>query len=92
MVLAALSLNFEIKLTEEGIAFNGAHYAFTTDISRSFNAFEYRNEGFVKSISANDNMFQLATAENVFVRKAISQTTVKYFSFPWIDTSGISLI
>ena len=92
MVLGSHSLTVDIRLTDKGAEFDGAHYAFTTDISRSFNAFEYRSQGFIKSISATDNLFQIVKGQNMLVRKSISRTTVSYYSNPWLDTSSISLI
>ena len=81
-----------MQLTPAGLAYDGVHLAYTSDITRNFNAEEYRKVGYQKAISPSDDGYEINKEEGVFIQKQISKNTINYYSNDWLDTSAISLI
>ena len=80
-----------VEFTAAGLAYNGTHFAYTTDVSRNFNADEYRKNGFQTPVSATDDGFAMNRDGTMIYQKLLSKTDVNYFNFSWLDTSSISM-
>ena len=70
------------------------HFAVSEDITRTFDATNYKRQGFADTKSDQENSY-IFTGENdidVMIQKTISKTTIKLFDFAWLDTTDISTV
>ena len=82
----------KIQLTPLGLAYNGIHTIFTTDISRDFDPDQYLKDGFEKYISPSDNVIAINSIGSIDVFKWISKKKTNYYSSALLDFSAISVI
>ena len=81
-----------MQLTPAGLAYDGNHLVYTSDITRNFNAEEFREVGYQKAISPNDDGFEINPLGSQHIQKQISKNKINYYSNFWIDSSAISLV
>ena len=72
--------------------FIGKHYLVLEDVSRVFDASDYREKGFRDPVSAREYGFILEpNKQRRFVKKSIALHEIQYFDFALLDTSAISV-
>ena len=88
-------LGFEIQATDkakEWVANGGTHYLILEDVSRVFDATDYRKNGFKDPVSGKEYGIVIDLTANELIKKEISQQTIQYYDFAWLDTSAITVI
>ena len=63
----------------------------STEITRYFNPEDYIKQGHQNPISISRDTTFLHNGFKVNLSKSISENTVNFYPFPWIDTSGFTL-
>ena len=63
------TFKIRIKLTTAGKAFKGDHSFFATDISKNFNANEYREVGYQKAITPTEDLVKISKDSGIIIEK-----------------------
>ena len=74
----------QIQLTPRGLAYDGTHVIYHTDIARDFNPDQYLKDGFEKFNSLSEGITAINSVGSVDVLKWISQTKTNYYSSAWL--------
>ena len=82
-----------IEQTDAAKQFGGTHYVISEDITRTFSATDFLEQGYADAVSAQQNAFIFSSPDtDVAMQKEVSKTTIQLYQEPLIDTSAITII
>ena len=86
------NLKLSVEMSAAAVKHDGTHYVIASDLTRYFNAADYNENGFLKSVQTSQQFDVFQKNMQTTMYKSISQTKINYYNFYFLDTSAISLI
>ena len=86
------NLKLSVEMSAAAVKHDGTHYTIASDLTRYFNADDYNENGFLKSVQTSQQFDVFQKNMQTTMYKSISQTKINYYNFYFLDTSAISLI